>query len=148
MLAGAATAAVAVAFVAATYTYRPSSATPTAALAAEPNFAGGLGGYSSSSSSSSSSGGGGGRLALKVSNEYPTRLSKHWYAWDHIVEPHKTTTLTAVGGGDDDASSYAWVVTHEEDGASVKDYSESGTGLSSVTFAFTRPAQVGRSVVA
>ena len=51
-------------------------------------------------------------------------------------------------GVDDDASSYAWVVTHEEDGASVKDYSESGTGLSSVTFAFTRPAQVGRSVVA
>ena len=83
-------------------------------------------------------------LQLKVTNEYPTRLSKHWYVWDYIVEPHKTTTLAVSSGGASDAATFQWTLKHEEDGATVEDYSTSGVGLDSITFSFTRPAQVRR----
>ena len=81
-------------------------------------------------------------ISLTISNEYPQRLSKHWYAWDYIVEPYKSTTLEASSSKDDSDSFYEWVIEHVEDGKTVEDFSVSGNGMKSITYSFTRPTQV------
>ena len=76
-------------------------------------------------------------LSFDVSNDYPAVSSL--YPW-RVVEPHRVTTLSVVGGVQDDSAQYFWDV-YLGDQNLIPDPSANSSLSAAITFTFTKPGK-------
>lgn len=74
-------------------------------------------------------------LKFSVSNEYGQSVKG--YKWDHIVEPYRLTTLTAILNDDDQEGTYIWVVGDTVSSTKVAYYTFQDVGFNLVNVSWT-----------